>query len=96
MPWPPRRRSSNEVELAREITTLQLKLLKVNSALAIKTRYAERLEFLLAARNARIDQLQGQLEQSRQQVQRLDAECEHLADMVRLLPQLDPAMLGAK
>jgi hypothetical protein len=95
MPWPPRRSNRTEIGLQREITTLQLKLLRVNSALAIKTQYATRLEYLLHQRSETIDELTGKLEQSREQVRRLDQECEHLADMIRIMPQLE-AMLSPK
>ena len=46
------------------------------------------LEYLVQQRSERIDELTGKLEQSRDQIRRLDEECEHLADMVRLMPQL--------
>jgi chromosome segregation ATPase len=91
MPWPPRRCSAHELELQREVTTLQLKLLKVNSALALKTVYAQRLEFLVQQRSQRIDELNGKLEQSREQIRRLDQECEHLVQVVRFTPPLDAA-----
>ena len=45
-------------------TFLQLKLLRVNSALRLKTVYAERLEYLLHERSERIDELNGKLEQA--------------------------------
>ena len=91
MPWPPRRCSAHELELQREVTTLQLKLLKVNSALALKTVYAQRLEFLVQQRSQRIDELNGKLEQSREQIRRLDQECEHLVQVVRFTPAVDAA-----
>ena len=77
--------------MQREVTTLQLKLLKVNSALALKTVYAQRLEFLVQQRSQRIDELNGKLEQSREQIRRLDQECEHLVQVVRFTPPLDAA-----
>ena len=95
MPWPPRRSSITEAELRRECELLQLKLLRVNSALRLKTLYAERLEFLLHERLTKIDELTGRLEQARSVNQRLEQECEHLADMVRIMPQLE-AMLSPK
>ena len=91
MPWPPRRCSAHELELQREVTTLQLKLLKVNRALALKTVYAQRLEFLVQQRSQRIDELNGKLEQSREQIRRLDQECEHLVQVVRFTPSVDAA-----
>ena len=50
MPWPRRRSSLIEVQLKRENDALALKLLRANSELATKTRYASRLEFLLRQR----------------------------------------------
>ena len=52
------------------------------------TRMRLLLEYLVQQRSERIDELTGKLEQSREQIRRLDEECEHLADMVRLMPQL--------
>ena len=95
MPWPPRRSTTHELELQREVTTLQLKLLRVNSALAIKTQYATRLEYLLHQRSERIDELNSKREQSRAQVQRLGLENEILTAMIAA-PPVDTAMLAPK
>jgi hypothetical protein len=43
MPWTPKPIS----QLERQIETLQIKLLRANSELRLKTVYAQRLEFLL-------------------------------------------------
>ena len=51
-----------------------------------------RLKFLVQERMARIDDLNAKLEQARVQNRKLDEENEHLATMIRILPQLD-AML---
>jgi predicted nuclease with TOPRIM domain len=69
--------------------------LRANAALRLKTVYCERLEHLVQERSERIDELNSKLEQSRAQIRKLDAECEHLADMLRIMPQLE-AMLPAK
>ena len=61
-----RRSSIAEAELRKECEVLQLKLLKANSALALKTQYASRLEYLLHQRTETIDELNGKLEQSRE------------------------------
>ena len=95
MPWPRRRTPSHEVQLQRECEVLQLKLLRVNSALRLKTVYAERLEYLLHERSERIDELNGKLEQSRQQVQRLGLENQLLIEMIAA-PPVDAAMLAPK
>jgi hypothetical protein len=98
--WPPRRSTvtasrNHELQLQRECEVLQLKLLKANSELRTKTVYAQRLEFLVRARNERVDELSAKLEQSRAHIKKLDQECEHLADMIRIMPQLE-AMLSPK
>ena len=82
----PRQPSPDELKLQRDINTLQLKLLRANSALRLKTIYAERLELLLRKRTGQIDELNGKIERLREQNKRLDQECEHLVEMVRLEP----------
>ena len=74
MPWPPSRSSRNEIELQKEVTTLQLKLLRTNAALKLKQTYAQRLEHLLCARNARIDELTGTIDQLSTANQKLNLE----------------------
>jgi hypothetical protein len=44
------------------------------------------LEILVAERNACIDALRGCIATLRDQNQRLDQECEHLAEMMRFAP----------
>jgi hypothetical protein len=77
----------------------------VNSALAIKTQYASRLEYLLHQRTETIDELNGKLEQSREQVRRLDQENDQPVEIIRsewriaqecFAPQFDAAMLSPK
>ena len=91
----PRRCSAHELELQRECEVLQLKLLKANSELRTKTVYAQRLEYLVHERSERVDELNAKLEQSRAHIKKLDQECEHLADMIRIMPQLE-TMLSPK
>ena len=55
--WPPRRSTTHELELQKEVTTLQLKLLRTNAELRTKQIYAQRLEFLLQQRSEKIDEL---------------------------------------
>jgi hypothetical protein len=95
MPWPPRRSSISEVELQRQVTTLQLKLLKANAALRTKTLYAERLEYLLHERSERIDQLIAQVDQLRHSNKKLGLENEVLTAMIAA-PPIDAAMLAPK
>jgi hypothetical protein len=80
MPW----KSKPVTALQRQLDATQLKLLRANAELELKTVYAERLEILLRERNEVIDLLRDKLEQSRQQIRRLDAEAERYAEMVRL------------
>jgi hypothetical protein len=95
MPWPPRRSTRTETELQNEVTTLQLELLRTNAALKLKQTYAERLEHLLSARNARIDELTGVIDQLRTANQRLGLENEVLTAMIAA-PPVEPAMLAPK
>ena len=85
-PGPPRRSSIDALKLQRENATLAIKLLKVNSELRIKQIYCERLEYLLRQRAETIDELNGKLEQSREQVRRLGLENEVLAAMIAAPP----------
>jgi chromosome segregation ATPase len=95
MPWPPRRSSAHELELQKEVTTLQLKLLRTNAALKLKQTYAERLEHLLSARNARIDELTGTIDQLRQRNHKLNLE-NHCLTALLTAPPVDATMLAPK
>jgi hypothetical protein len=95
MPWPPRRTSSTKLQLQHEVEVLQLKLLRVNSALAIKTQYASRLEYLLHERLTRIDELNAKLEQQRQRNWHLEIQAEVLTQMIAA-PPIDATMLFPK
>ena len=77
MPWTPKPIS----QLERQIETLQIKLLRANSELRLKTVYAQRLEFLLQHRMATIDELVAK-RQARAQNKRLEAEADHLAALI--------------
>jgi hypothetical protein len=94
-PWSPRRSSTSEVQLQREVTTLQLKLLKANAALRTKTLYAERLEYLPHERSERIDELVAQVDQLRHSNKKLGLENEVLTAMIAM-PPVDAAMLAPK
>jgi multidrug resistance efflux pump len=78
LPWTPKPIS----QLERQIETLQIKLLRANSELRLKTVYAQRLEFLLQHRMATIDELVAKLDQARAQNKRLEAEADHLAALI--------------
>jgi len=92
MPWKPRA----PTDLQRQLDAAQLKLLKANAELEHKTQCVSRLEILVAERNACIDALHGRIDALREQNKRLDQEADRLAEMVRLAPQLDAAMLSPK
>ena len=86
MPWS-RRPSIDALKLKHENDALALKLVRLNSELATKTQYADRLQYLLHKRTQRIDELTGTIDQLREQNRRLDAEAEHLAAMVAAAEQ---------
>jgi hypothetical protein len=89
----PRRRSTiAELQLQKVNDGLRTEILKLRHELTTKQTYAERLEILLRERMERIDDLNGKLEQAREQNKRLKAEAEHLAAMVAT-PR--PSMLRA-
>ena len=83
MPWP-RRAKLSEVQLKRENDGLKTAVCCLRRKLENKEGYAARLELLLHERLTKIDALNGQLEQSRLKIQRMDLEIELLAGMVRL------------
>jgi hypothetical protein len=68
--------------LEHEIDTLKTVVIQLRRDLTNKTGYATRLELVLRQRMERIDQLNGQLEQVREQNRRLDAEAEHYFQML--------------
>ena len=82
MPWKRHRPS----ELERTNDQLRTTVIQLRHEVETKAGYATKLEMLLRSRAARIDQLNGQLEQVRAQNRRLDEEAERLAEMVRLSP----------
>ena len=55
-----------------------------------------RLELLLHERLTKIDALTAQVDQLRHRNKQLDEEAERLAAIIRIMPQLDPAMLAPK
>jgi hypothetical protein len=61
-----------------------------------KQDFVGRLEYLLHQRTEMIDALHGRIDQLRTVNQRLEQECEHLADIIRLAPPLDTVMLAPK
>jgi hypothetical protein len=92
MPWPPKALTN----LERENDRLRTQICCLKRELENKQGAVGRLELLLQERLDRIDQLTAQVDQLRHQNKRLESEAEHYADMVRIMPQLDPAMLAPK
>jgi hypothetical protein len=84
MPWKPAALS----DLERVNHALQMALLKARAQLSSKRASAERLEFLLCERMERIDELNGKLEQALEQNRKLEAEAEHLAQVVARPPTI--------
>jgi chromosome segregation ATPase len=77
---PKRRSTIAELHLLqKENDGLRTEIVKLRHELTNKQGYAERLEVLLRERLERIDDLNGKLEQAREQNKRLKAEAEHLA-----------------
>jgi hypothetical protein len=95
MPWPRRRTRLSEVQLQREVDGLRTTICCLRRELETKQGAVSRLETLLQQRLETIDALNGKLEQSRQQVQRLDLENQILVEMIAA-PNLDVPMLTQK
>jgi hypothetical protein len=69
-------------KLERNIDELRTTVIKLRHQLTNKEGYAATLELVLRQRAETIDQLNARLEQSREQVRRLDQECEHYFRML--------------
>jgi hypothetical protein len=91
MPWKARRPNP----LEKENAALKTVICCLRRELETKQGAVGRLEVLLRERLTRIDELNGKLEQSRQQLQRLDLQNEILIEMIAS-PPLNGAMLAAK
>jgi hypothetical protein len=73
-------------QLEQTIDQLRMDVIQLRRQLTTKTNFANGLQLALAERCARIDELNGKLEQVRAQNRRLDEEAQRLAEMVRLSP----------
>jgi chromosome segregation ATPase len=73
----------NIAALEQNIDELRSEVIKLRHELTTKTNFANSLQLALAERHAKIDALNGKLEQSRMQIQRLDAENDHLCELIR-------------
>ena len=79
MPWKSRRLEPVE----RERDRLRTEVVRLKHDLEGKEQFLNRLQFLLRRRTETIDDLTGKLEAARAANQKLDAECEHLAELVK-------------
>jgi hypothetical protein len=87
MPWKP--------PAASEVDRLKTVICCLRRELEIKQGAVGRLELLLHERLTKIDELNGKLEQSREQIRRLDLQNELLVEMLAA-PPVDSAMLAPK
>ena len=69
--------------LERECAGLRTTVVVLRRELEDKQGAVSRLRLLLRERLARIDQLTGTIDQLREQNKRLDAEADHLAEMIQ-------------
>jgi hypothetical protein len=91
MPWKFRRPSPFEKEIAALKTTIVCLRHEVEN----KQGYAAKLDLVVHERSERVDELNALLEQSRQQIQRLDLQNQILVEMIAA-PPVDAAMLVPK
>jgi hypothetical protein len=80
MPWRPK---LDALKLQRKNDELMFQLVRVREQLQQKEGYLVGMGVLLDQRAERIDRLTVQIDQLRQQNKKLDAECEHLTEIVR-------------
>jgi hypothetical protein len=69
-----------------------VRLARAKEQLEIGRRLQNGMKIALSLRSNKITELNGKIEQLREQNKRLDAEAERLADMVRFAPPADVAM----
>jgi len=67
----------------RQLDQLRTEVVRLKHDLAGKAQFVDRLQFLLRRRTETIDDLTGRLEQARAANEKLDAECEHLAQLAK-------------
>jgi hypothetical protein len=79
MPWKPHHLDP----LERENGELKIAVVRLRRELTDKEGYLDRLKFLLRERLARIDDLNGKLEQAQAQIRKLDEENGHLAELAK-------------
>jgi hypothetical protein len=67
----------------RQLDQLRTEVVRLRHDLKGKEQFVDRLQFLLRRRTETIDDLTGRLEQARAANEKLDAECEHLAQLAK-------------
>jgi hypothetical protein len=82
MSWKLKPRPLEPIE--RERDHLRTEVVRLKHDLEGKEQFLNRLQFLLRRRTETIDDLTGKLEAARAANQKLDAECERYAEMVKL------------
>ena len=82
----PRKPAPAELQLRREVDGLKTTIVVLKRQLKDREGHVGRLHTLMRERIERIDELNGKLEQLRDQNRRLDEENKHLAKMVQLHP----------
>jgi predicted nucleic acid-binding Zn-ribbon protein len=80
----------------QDLAAARSEIVRLRDQLRTKQTALGGLEMLVKQRLETIDRLNHKLEQARAANQRLEQECGYLADMIRIMPQLDPAMLAPK
>jgi hypothetical protein len=78
------RRLSQVLPLERQYEALKTENVCLHSELRHQQDFVSRLKFLLGERLNKIDQLNATIDRLRDQNKKLDAENEHLCEMVRL------------
>jgi hypothetical protein len=78
------RRLSLVLPLERQCEALKTENVCLHSKLRHQQDFVSRLKFLLSERLSKIDQLNATIDRLRDQNRKLDAENEHLCEMVRL------------
>jgi hypothetical protein len=73
-----------ELVLTRENSTLKTTICCLRREIEHKQGHVQRLEVLLSSRLQTIDHLNGMVEQLRERNRKLDAEAEHLVDIIKL------------
>jgi hypothetical protein len=77
------RRLSQVLPLERQYEALKTENVCLHTELRHQQDFVSRLKFLLRERLARIDDLNGKLEQARAQIRKLGEENDHLAQLAK-------------